>query len=490
VQSRRDQIQAYSFIRGRLNSGVLRVDLDNPDQPVARTSRGLATGAVLALLAGALVAVYGFVVPGGNTGWRTSGTFVIARDSGARFLYAGGELRPVLNQTSAKLVAGSRMTVRTVDSASLRGAPRGAPFGIVGAPDALPGAGSLSGAAWSACVVPPGRGSDPAAVPPVVLRVGMPAAGTGLTAGQAVLTTVQGGARYLLWHGRRLTVGTQHGESQALGYGAITPVTVSAAFLDSVPAGPDLVTPQLAGIGTAGPELAGRPSRIGQLFGDASGRDYLLTGEGLAPLTPTLFALFRGDPTVQSKAYAGAAVTAREIGPNDLAAHSATGQAAQQLATQAAELPDTPPRAAQPGESRGLCVDLGSHGGRVSSSVRVTSAAAALADGLAPAGGAGVTPSCHPASLVAVRPGSGVLVTAEPAAGGTGVTPYLVTDNGVKYPIPSAGVVTQLGYRLSAAVSLPTTVLGLLPTGPSLDPRELAHGGIVAPAGSAPSCGT
>jgi hypothetical protein len=70
------------------------------------------------------------------------------------------------------------------------------------------------------------------------------------------------------------------------------------------------------------------------------------------------------------------------------------------------------------------------------------------------------------------------------------VTPYLVTDNGVKYPIPSAGVVTQLGYRLSAAVSLPTTVLGLLPTGPSLDPRELAHGGIVAPAGSAPPCGT
>jgi hypothetical protein len=51
-------------------------------------------------------------------------------------------------------------------------------------------------------------------------------------------------------------------------------------------------------------------------------------------------------------------------------------------------------------------------------------------------------------------------------------------------------VVTQLGYRLSAAVSLPTTVLGLLPTGPSLDPRELAHGGIVAPAGSAPPCGT
>lgn len=480
MQSRRDQIQAYSFIVGRLNSGVLRVDIDGPDQPVSRTSKGVVIGLVLGLVAGVITAVYGFVVPGGNTSWRQPGAFVIARDSGARFLYADGALHPVLNEASAKLVAGADMTVRTVDSASLSGARRGAPFGIVGAPDALPAAASLTTDDWSACSVPPDDGTATDA-PPVVLRVGMAPPGGGLTGDQAVLTTVQGGARYLLWHGRRLAVGARHGESQALGYGATVPVPVSAAFLDAVPAGPDLVTPAVAGIGGRGPVLAGRASRIGQLFTDSAGRHYLLTGQGLVPLTSTLFALFRGDPTVQEKAYGGQVVDAAGIGPSDMARYAATGAAAQPLATEGSLLPLSPPRAADVAGGQAVCVDLRSRDGAVASSVRVADAGAVRADALGPTAGSGITQSCHPAGLVAVRPGAGVLVAATPAAGGAGLTPYLVTDDGVKYPIPSAGVVTQLGYDVSSSVVLPTTVLGLLPTGPSLDPAALAHGGIVAP---------
>ncbi len=477
MQSRRDQIQAYSFIVGRLNSGVLRVDIDSPDQPVSRTSRGIMTGLVLGLVTAMIAAIYGFVVPGGNTSWRTAGAFVVVKDSGARFLYVGGALHPVLNEASAKLVAGNGMVVTTVDSASLRGAKRGAAFGIVGAPDALPGASSLTKDAWSACSLPSPR---PGASPQVVLRVGTPAQGIGLSEDEAVLTSSAGGQRYLLWKGRRLTVGAGHGESQALGYGTTAPVSVSAAFLDSVPAGPDLVTPDIDGIGTPGPVLAGQATRVGQLFADSAGRHYLLTGQGLAPLTPTLFALFLGDPQIQDKAYGGGAVQTRAVGPIDFAQHTVS-PTADPMATRGRLLPLSPPNALGVPADRAVCVNLRSHDGGIGSTVSLATVSAAAADALPSAAGTGITPSCHPADLVAVRPGSGALVAAAPAGGGTPLTAYLVGDDGVKFPIPSAGVVTQLGYSVHSAVTLPAPVLSLLATGPSLDPSVLAHPGIVQP---------
>lgn len=481
MQSRRDQIQAYSFIVGRLNSGVLRVDLDSPDQPLSRTNRGMTTGLMCALLVGVVIAIYGFVVPGGNSGWKQSGALVIVKDSGARFLYAGGELHPVLNMTSAKLIAGSQMTVHTVSAASLTGARRGAPLGIVGAPDALPAASQLTDSPWSVCALPGTDNGSGTGSPSVVMKIGMPTPSAGLTGDQAVLTAVSGGGRYLLWQGRRLAVGSKYGETQALGYGGTTPVPVPAAFLDAIASGPDLATPAVHGLGSPGPQLAGEPTRVGQLFADAANHHYLLTKSGLVPLTSTLFALYRGVPQIQESAYGGAAVRIRVIGPSDLAQHTAGAAAADPLTSLGSVLPAAPPRLATVSAGQTLCGDLRSQNGAIAVSLRTAPVSAVRSDALPPGAGAGVSPSCHPASLVAIAPGSGVLVGAAPAGGGPAITPYLVTDSGVKYPIPSAGVMTQLGYVPSEAVTLPATVMSLLPTGPSLDPGTLAHGGVVTP---------
>jgi type VII secretion protein EccB len=488
LQSRRDQIQAYSFTMGRLTSGVLRVDLDGPDEPVTRTSRGNVLGLILGLVAAVVVAIYGFVVPGGNTGWQKEGALVITKDSGARYLYTNGALYPVLNEASAKLVAGANMTVQTVESASLRGARRAAEFGIVGAPDSLPAPTSLTKGAWSACAVPQQDSAGATTGTQVVLRIGTPTAENGLTAGQAVLVTDPQGVRYLLWQGRRLRLGKAHAEAQALGYTFATPVPAPVGFLDAVPAGPDLVTPTIDGLGGSGPTLAGGPSRIGQLFSDVSNRHYVLTEHGLEPLTATLFALFRGDPTLQRKAYGGGVVDARSIGPSDLSQYVDGASAKSTVVAQGALLPRTPPQAADVNGQQAVCVGLQSGAGSVTSSLVVASGTDVLAGTLAPAHRSGIMASCHPADLVALRPGSGVLVAAAPAGGGAGTTPYLVTDDGVKYPIPSAAVVQQLGYEAASAVILPTTVLGLLPTGPSLNPTALANGGIVNSAASSGFC--
>jgi type VII secretion protein EccB len=488
VQSRRDQIQAYSFIVGRLNSGVLRVDLDSPDQPLSRTNRGMTTGLLCALLVGVVIAVYGFVVPGGNSSWKQPGAFIIVKDSGARFLYAGDELHPVLNMTSARLIAGSQMTVHTVSAASLTGARRGAPLGIVGAPDALPAASQLTRSAWSVCAVPGTDDGTATGSPSVVMRIGMPTPSTGLTGDQAILTAVPHGGRYLLWHGRRLAVGSKYSETQALGYGTVPPVPVSAAFLDAIASGPDLATPAVPGLGSPGPQLAGEPTRVGQLFVDAANRHYLLAKSGLVPLTTTLFTLYRGVPQIQQSAYGGAAVRVRVIGPSDLAQHTASAAAADPLTSLGSVLPAAPPHLGSLGSGQTLCVDLRSQDDAITVSLRAAPLSAVQADALPPDAGAGVSPSCHPASLIAIAPGSGVLVGAAPAGGGPAIAPYLVTDSAVKYPIPSAGVMTQLGYVPPESVTLPATVLSLLPTGPSLDPGTLAHGGIVTPKPAA-TCG-
>ncbi|WP_051969201.1 type VII secretion protein EccB [Kitasatospora azatica] len=52
----------------------------------------------------------------------------------------------------------------------------------------------------------------------------------------------------------------------------------------------------------------------------------------------------------------------------------------------------------------------------------------------------------------------------------TSGTLYLITDLGIKFPLASADVAKTLGYTGTTALPVPTELLALLPTGPSLDP--------------------
>ncbi|MEU3571279.1 type VII secretion protein EccB, partial [Kitasatospora sp. NPDC036755] len=286
MQSRRDQVQAHLFVMSRLASGMLRAEPDAPDTPTGRTTRGTMTGLAVGVLIGLGVTVYGVISPGGGDGWAKPGTLVVVRESGARYLSVGGQLHPVLNDTSARLLAGEQMTVQQVSRESIADAPRGAPVGIVGAPDGLPSAGDLDGGTWLVCgTLQPGPTGTP--VPRLGLLVDPEAEGKALTPGQGLLVAVPDGSTHLLWQGQRLRVDTANQALQALGYGGATPFPVPAGVLNALPAGPDLAAPAVAGRGEPGPELAGKPTRIGQLFEAAGGAHYLLTKAGLAPLTET-----------------------------------------------------------------------------------------------------------------------------------------------------------------------------------------------------------
>ncbi|MEU9453139.1 type VII secretion protein EccB [Streptomyces sp. NPDC048277] len=497
MQNRRDQVQAHMFVMGRLTSGLLRTDLDAPESPVGRTNRGLAIGVVVALLVSAGAFVFGLVSPSTTNSWRASGTLIVDKDTGARYLYAGGELRPVLNYASALLLVGStgaEMTTTAVGTDSLRHTSRGAAVGISGAPDVLPDADALAGSRpWLVCSVSAdGAGSDA-----TVLAVASSAAERPLPTGSALLVGGPDGGRYLVWQGMRLRIDTGRSALEGLGYGSARPREVSAAFLDALPAGPDLSPADVPGRGEAGPTVGGLHTRVGQVFrttvpGSAQSQYYLLQRDGLVPLTNTGAALQLGDPDTAKKAYDGGPASARQLEAGALKGRLAAGDTGTgSSAGSTAGLPESPPALAGVKEDQGACASVtpgSASGSGAGSGVRVgvalvaESALAPVAQSTATGttGTTGTAGACLPVDGVVVEPGGGALVLAGSAAGGdAGGSRYLVTDTGVKYRVPTADDEKALGYTAGQEMTVPSLLLSMLPTGPDLDTSAAS-----APAGA------
>jgi len=478
MQSRRDQVQAHLFVMGRITSGMLRADPDAPESPQGRTNRGVIAGIVVAVLLCAAAFVWGLISPGRSNTWRDAKSLIVDQDTGASYLYVGGRLRPVRNYASARLIGGTQLKAHKVRTKSLRGAPHGQPVGIVGAPDSLPAPKDLSRDLWAVC-----SGIGDTGGPVTTLAVGASNVGDSpLTTGEGMLVAAPDSTVYLVWQGSRLRVNQKGGAMSALGYAGRVPVPVSAAFLDALPAGPDLTAPIVPGMGTAGPALDGHATRVGQVFRiGVMGSDphfYQLRQNGLAEVSVTAADLLLGDPEVRRLAYRGRRATAVSLPPDMLNTHLAPAD----TTASAGALPETPPRLADRGTAQDVCA-------RVTPSGAGPRVSVALADRTSlgmPAQAATAT-ACVPVERITVSPGGGALVRTLAADGGTaGSTTYLVTDVGTKYRVPGAKDLEALGYTVADAVALPSPLLAMVPAGPDLSAAGAASG--VAPAAAEP-CG-
>ncbi|MFK0169514.1 type VII secretion protein EccB [Streptomyces sp. NPDC090306] len=478
MRSKRDQVQAHTFMMGRLTSGMLLADPDAPESPLGRTTRGALIGLIVGVLVSAGALVYGFIKPGGNDSWRSGDTLIVNKDTGARYLYADGRLRPVRNYASAMLIGGADLSTTAVGTASLSGTPVGTPIGITGAPDTVPGTGSLETSAWLVCST--GSGT------PTTLVPGAPVQTRAVGADKAVLVRGPDERTYLVWQGSRLRLDEKSGAAVSLGYGSVTPRPVSAAFLDALVAGPALSTPEVSGRGDKGPELGGSATRLGQVFrvrvtGSGS-QEYVLRKDGLYPVTATQAALLLGDPATRKDAYAGAAPSVTDLGASDLRAHQAPGTAGEEAS--AGGLPVTPPRITSVDAAESACAQVSSEsGGTRVASVLVDSALLVPA---AQADTSAMTGACVAVDRVVARPGHGTLVRALGAAGATvGDTTYLVDDDGVKYRIADATSLKALGYDGQPVRTVPSPLLSMLPTGPELSAKA-ASNAAAAPGGGTP----
>ncbi|MER7000848.1 type VII secretion protein EccB [Streptomyces sp. NPDC000410] len=467
MQTRRDQLQAHLTVVSRMNAAMLAGEPDALETPLRRFRASAATGIVLGILVVVAFGVIGIFKPGGAKTWQSPGVLIAEKESTARYIYTDGMLRPVLNVTSAHLL-GVGSKVVSVSANSLKGVPHGLPVGIPGAPDALPGDRTLSSSTWLVCATSVVNASgSPQSTVSVTVNSDIPAAASpGDT--HAVLVATPGGATYLLWRGRSHPV-PDASSLIALGYGGARPLPVADRWVNALQAGSALRAPTIAGVGSPGPALDGHPTRIGQVFSVAApGADathLVLYKDGLHRVPKTIADLLLASPAIQS-AYAGQPVALIPL--------SATGAAALPvLEASYSDIPASPPPLLRHGDGETLVPCSRKEMGATASpseQVVLVRAADVTARGIA----AAQPGSNRTADQISVRAGTGLLASATSVPGGRGGALYLITDAGIKYPLPALDVAAKLGVRNGKSAAVPVLVPALtleyLPTGPLLDP--------------------
>lgn len=457
MRSRRDQVQAHAYVVGRLTAALVHGDPDAPESPMRRTTLGSFGGLMVGSLLVAGCLIWGLISPASKAHALTVGEVVVVKETGARFIYTRGELRPVLNWSSAQLLLDGQATVQTVPAASLAGIPQGAPVGIPGAPDMLPAAGALNSGYWLVCAEP---GAGHALVS---LTIGVPLAVPPSPVPGAVIVADPSGRQYLLWQSHRMRI-AEPWIPDALNLGRARVIEVSSAWLNAVPAAPDLAAMAIPGLGSPGPDLGGRQTRVGQVLvtnnvGSPS-EFYLAVTGGVTPITSAQAALAITDKAT-AVAYPGASVAPVPVSPAAIAGASVMHR----------QLADGPPAPSAPPPYSGLpagAVPCMAYAGRGGSAPRLVFARPP-AGASSPSGMPGVTTSPENADLISVVPDGGALVRPQVAPGVNGGSLYLVTDEGVRFPVPTSTAAKALGYRAGQAAVLPAALLALLPTGPALD---------------------
>ncbi|GAA3453720.1 type VII secretion protein EccB [Dactylosporangium matsuzakiense] len=474
MRTRSEQVQAHRFVTRRIVSALLSGEPETTDLPMRRLGLAIFGSVMLATIVFAAFGIYGQINPGGGSVEENS--IVIEEESGARFVYLQGRLYPVLNYASARLIMGSATpSVSTVSSKKLRDIPRGVPVGIAGAPDSLPDAKSLLGLPWQVCEGP--RSASTATLTTSLLIGSAVPDGAGLGDEGMLMQLGTDGATFVLLHGVRLKVpaGQSSGPVRAaLNLSAVRPVVVDDAFVNALPAGPDLAVPVIPGKGGASQKkISGASVPVGTLY-RSNNVYYVMLAQGLATIgevtADLLVAGGAARPTELAPAVAGAALANVDFDPPGMPRTLWTMRQVPAGTTVCAKFAagQSDPAA------QTLTVDL--HG-------QIPGALAQITNGDVSAPRNGID-GVLSADRVVIAGGHGALVRLLPVPGSDAVTTvYLITDQGIKYPLAAGpksgdggagpaggGAQASLGFGDVKPVPIDRDLLALVPTGPTLDP--------------------
>ncbi|WP_030486405.1 type VII secretion protein EccB [Micromonospora chokoriensis] len=474
MRTRRDQVQAYRFVTRRIVSALLSGDPETTNLPMRRLGMAVFGSVLAAAIVLGGVGAYGQLT--GNAAPLDDQTLVIERETGATYVFMQGKLHPTLNYTSARLIVNDgNAQVRTMSQASLRDRPRGVTLGIVGAPDALPDRKSLTGLPWSVCDVPNPIDRQRSSTRLVIDR---PLPG-GTPLGDRAVLVAAGDQRYLLTNNARLQLLDPSRTTTALRMAGTERLQVGQQLLNAVPAGPPLRRPSLPGEGEpSSRDVAGRPYAVGSVF-KAAGRHYVLTRDGLVSVSEITALLIVSN---------GARIT--DITPNQVSDVFVERRIEEE--GMPPTMPDTYP--AQPGQTT-LCATYrtGSAGGPPTTTLevfdRVPTELTESDPGLMPVRQTS-RDAVRTAEAVLLPGGKGVIAQASPGSGtsgsgAAGSTIYLISPQGIRYPLGSADTLDVLGYGGITPLAVPGSLLALIPTGPTLDHEDAFA--VFAPDGPAPA---
>lgn len=455
MPTRRDQLHAYQFMMQRVTSALIVHETDPEQTPLRRGVGAVFAGVMIAVLVAAGFGVYGVFTGVGGDAWQADGSIVIERETGATYVYRAGTLQPVLNYASARLVSGvPNPGTHRVAGNNLVNLPRKPTVGIPDAPSSLPPADRAAGTPWTLCSVP-GTDSAGAATTTTTLLIGREVPGGAPLKDRALLARdTTSGEEYLIWNDHRYRITGDAVIRSVFGSQAPT-VDVGSAWLNGLPAGTDIGPITTASRGEASRVLTGR--RVGDIvyYPIRGGEQYyLVRADGLLPVTEFQVKILSGQYEVRPVEVPASVVNGAKV----LDAPSVGDTAPPVETPELASVSGTPMLCARTTDAREAPEVLA--GGNP----------ATLAGGIQTAGSTSTGTAL--ADRVLVPPGDIAVVRIAPSDTGDGATLALVTDVGLRFPVPSEEVLTQLGYTTANAVTMPAALAARIPEGPTLDPTK------------------
>lgn len=471
----RHQVTGWRFVMRRIASGIALHDTRMLVDPLRTQSRAIFMGVLLLVTGLVGCFVFSLIRPNGQAG---SNPVLADRSTAALYVRVGDELHPVLNLTSARLIAGKPVNPTTVKSTELDRFPRGNLIGIPGAPERMVQATSHD-ANWTVCDAVSGAAGRLASTGVTVIA-GSPdstgARATTLAAGQAILVD-NGTSTWLLWDGKRSSIDlNDHAVTGALGLGAqtLTPRPIALGLFNAIPEAPALTAPIIPNAGN--PANFPVPAPIGavvtaySLDKTPSDSYYAVLPDGLQPISSVLAAILRNTNSygLQQPPRIGADDVAKL--PVSRLLDTARYPAQQVSLVDAARSPVACAFWSKPAGAATSTLSLLSGSGLpVRDAVRTVE----LVGGGAPGA----------ANRVALPPGTGYFTqtvgggASGPATGSL----FWVSDTGVRFGIDTEGdagrkTVEALGLQ-GPPLAIPWSVLSLLAPGPTLSRADalLAH---------------
>ncbi|MFL0275016.1 type VII secretion protein EccB [Mycobacterium sp. SMC-19] len=475
------QVSGWRFLVRRIASGLALHDTRMLVEPLRTQSRSVLMGVVLLATGVAGSFVLSLIRPGGSAG---NDPVLADRSTSALYVRVGDELHPVLNLTSARLIAGRPVNPTAVKAAVLDNFPRGNLLGIPGAPERLV-QNADADANWTVCDAASGSATGVTLIAGRLDTDGSRA--DALDAQHAVLADNGAGA-WLLWNGKRSRIDLgDRAVTAALGLdaGASKPRPIAPGLFNAIPEAPALVAPVIPDAGNPLPFALPVPVAIGSVVvaheiddsSDTARQYYAVLSDGLQPISGVVAAVLRN---TDSQGLDRPPV----LGADDVARLPVS------RLLDVSRFPEQPVRVVDAVSAPVTCAHWSRPFGASTSSLSLLSGSTLpLREGVRTLDlvGAGVGGT---AARVALVPGSGYFaqsVNSDPAANANAGPLFWISDTGVRYGINTeAGSNGGEGDTVSAlglsepALPIPWSVLSQFAVGPTLSRGDalLAHDGL------------
>lgn len=503
MRSRREQVEAHKFITSRMNQALVLANPDSIERPLRRIGVSIfASVMVLVLIFGGFAIATLF---GKGNALPVEGSIITIKGSNAVYVYItkdgepGTEEEParlwqVTNYTSALLLVkpGSNGTpnVQDLKPSSLKGLPRGSfTIGIQGIPSQPPDPGELlQDQNWNACSMPRQEGGTADFQLTQLVVEDLPSPDTNLADDNWLLAktaTDEGDPEalpkyFLLWNGGKYQIGEDVDSATrlvgALGLNVNQAVPLNESMLNTIPSIAPIAPPVGPGFGEPSQvtDNSGQPIEYGQPVESGSDLYVLIKNadgaDEFAVITPTMARVLESTNTART-----------ELDPSEVSRignqgiYLPTGYPDADLHEQVWTTDTSRPAVCavydpQAQEEESTTIGIAMYDKAPDTLTKNAESVEFTKDGE-------IFSDINLQAQTVLPQGTAALADSRTNQGATisGFT-YLISDQGIRHGIaddgPTDTTQTMLGYGKVDAVSVPDTMIHLIPKGNALDPYE------------------